>query len=397
MADPLSIAAILGIIYAGRKLGSNSTNDVTIPEPIQESSAPEEYEYNDKSRDLILNHLKQPGIISEPVNKKQETGNFGDINFSQYVHGEPTHDLSSRYYVSSKMNNLAPAEKIRVGRGLGLDPEIPASGGFQQLYRVNPNNVGAYRLTTLPGRIAPGADTTGWRAGEVGELTHFAPSKTAFLPTRRPDVGTRAQGQGGAVSGTTIRESYVKTMRTTDRSETGLRTDGLEFAPAKRFVPMQESDDAPSRNKGDLNIGEFDHTNNPQPGIHSFMGGYTNDPSARLMDTVKGGFTGYTAKQLESFGIKVDDKRGNSGRTGNAGRMNVRAGPLNQGGLLTAMRTDSDKSDNYFGPANGGWSKQNYLNDEYYTFNAYKGQPNRLDLNIAKKQLAQNPLAHSIS
>lgn len=394
MADPFSIAVIMGIIYAGRKLGSQSPPvDTVVPVP----SEPEEYEQNQESRDLILNQLKQPGMINEPVNKKQETGNFGDINFSQYVHGEPTHDMSSRYFVSSQMNNLAPAEKVQVGRGLGLSPEIPASGGFQQLYRVNPNNVGAYKLTQLPGRIAPGADTTGWRAGEVGELTHFAPSKTAFLPTRRPDVGTRAQGQGGAVTGSTIRESYVKTMRTTNRAETTLRTDGLSFAPAKSIVSGLKSDDDPTRNKGDLNFEQFYHTNNPAPGIHSFASGYLNEPSVQLMNSVGPDGVGYTAKQLESFGIKVDENRGKADRTGNAGRMNVRAGPLNQGGLLTAMRTDSDKSDNYLGPANGGWAKQNYLNDQYYNFNAYKGQPNCVDLNVAKRQLANNPLAHSIS
>ena len=34
---------------------------------------------------------------------------------------------------------------------------------------------------------------------------------------------------------------------------------------------------------------------------------------------------------------------------------------------------------------------------EYYNFNAYKGQPGRMDLGVAKRQLANNPLAHSIS
>jgi hypothetical protein len=399
MADPLSIAAILGIIYAGRKLGTSSVEEPNpeAPPPPAATNKPEEYEYNDGSRDLLLNHLRQPGLISEPVNKKQEVGNFGDIAFSSYVHGEPTHDLSSRYYVSSKMNNLPPVGQIQVGPGLGLNPEIPASGGFQQLYRVNPNNVGAYKLTTLPGRIAPGADVTGWRSGMVGELTHFAPSKTAFLPTRRPEVGNRAQGQGGAVSGTTIRESYVKTMRPSIRSETGYRGDGLEFAPAKRFVPTQESQDAPSRNKGDGNIYEYDHTNNPQPGIHSFVGGYTIDPAARLMEQRPD--VAYSEKQLEQFGLRGGDKRAKGDRPGNAGRMNVRAGPLNQGGMLTAVRTDSDvRTDNYFGGMNGE-SGYRYVDAMYYKFNAYKGQPDihTNDLNIAKRQLAKNPLAHSIS
>jgi hypothetical protein len=397
MADPLSIAAILGIIYAGRKLTSQE-QEIKVEEEVYETpKQPVEYDYNIESRDLLLNNLRQPGIINEPVNKKQEVGNFGDINFSQYVNGEPTHDLSQRYYVSNRMNNLNSTEKVMVGRGLGLSPEIPASGGFQQLYRVNPNNVGAYRLTTLPGRIAPGADTTGWRAGQVGELTHFAPAKTAFLPTRRPEVGNRAQGQGGAVTGSTIRESYIKTMQTTNRSETTLRTDGLSFAPAKSIVPKGETDDQPTRNKGDLNVDQYGHTNNPAPGIHSFASGYLNDPKVQLMNTNANGGV-YSSQQLESFGIKVDDKRGMPDRAGNAGRMNVRAGPLNQGGLLTAMRTDSDKSDNYFGGA--GITNNNngtYLNDQYYNFNAYKGQPGRMDLDVAKRQLANNPLAHSIS
>jgi hypothetical protein len=394
MADPLSIAAILGIAYMGRQISKNQ--QVQPPSPVVAPSVtqPVDFVPNDDARDLVLNHYTQPGFISEPVNKKQEIGNFGDIAFSQYVHGEPVHDLSSRYVVSSQMNNLSPVEKVFVGRGLGLDPTTPASGGFQQLYRVNPNNVGAYRLTTLPGRIAPGADTTGWRAGSIGDITHYAPSKTAFLPTRRPERANRAQGQGGAVTGAAIRESYVKTKRTTRRAESGYRGDGLEYAPAKRFVPVQTSSDEPTRNKGDLNDTQFYHTDNPMPGIHSFNHGYMNDPLNKALE--RGDFS---VKELEKIGFKADDKRACFDRAGNAGRMNVRANPLQQGGVVTAVRSDTNqRTDNYFG--NAGTTTNNnghYVNDQYYTFNAYKGQPGRNDLDVAKRQLAKNPFAHSLS
>ena len=400
--DPLSIAALLGIAYVGRQISQNQP-EVVPPEPDEPppvARVPPEYPSNDESRNLILNKYTQPGFISEPVNKKQEIGNFGDIAFSQYVHGEPNHDLSSRYYVSAQMNNLSPVEKVFVGRGLGIDPEIPASGGFQQLYRVNPNNVGAYRLTTLPGRIAPGASTTGWSqptAGTYGEITHYAPSKTAFLPSRYPVVANRAQGQGGSVTGTTIRESYVKTKRATRRAETGLRTDGLEYAPAKRFVPFQTTADAPSRNKGDLNNEQFYHVDNPAPGIHSYRHGYTNDPLNQALESAN-----FSDKELDKVGFKVDDKRGRPDRAGNAGRMNVRASPLQQGGMVTAVRSDSDKrTDNYFGTA-GTTTNNNghYVNDQYYNFNAYKGQPGyavATDLNVARKQLASNPFAHTLA
>ena len=55
-------------------------------------------------------------------------------------------------YGAGRLNNLSPRERQRVGLGLGVGPEVPALGGQQQLFRVNPGNVGAYRLTTLPGR-----------------------------------------------------------------------------------------------------------------------------------------------------------------------------------------------------------------------------------------------------
>jgi hypothetical protein len=106
---------------------------------------------------------------------------------------------------------------------------------------------------------------------------------------------------------------------------------------------------------------------------------------------------GYTDAELEQYGIRVDDKRAKADRPGNAGRMNVRAGPLNQGGMLTAVRSDSDKrTDNYFGGMNGEQGYR-YVDAKYYNFNAYKGNAACLDLNVAKRQLANNPLARSIA
>ena len=403
MADPLSIAAILALVYAGRKL-SDTPTQLSAPLPVSSPVVVDEEraDINYERGSLQTNIFRQPGYINVPdVSKKEEVPSFGVVSQSngRYVNGAPAQNFNfdSRMYVSGLMNNLSPTEKTLVGPGLGVGPDVAATGGFQQLFRVNPNNVGAYRLTTLPGRIAPGADTTGWRSGKVGELTHFAPSKTAFLPSRLPNVGGRAQGQGGAVTGQTIIESYERTKRPTNRAETTLRTDGLEYAPAKRFVPDQTSQDDPTRNKGDFNSAEFYHTDNPAPGIHSFVGGYTNTADSKLLSQKPGAFSGYTPEQLETFGIKVDDKRGKMDRMGNAGRMNVRANPLNQGGVLSSVRIDTDKGNNYKGPANGAWGQQNYLPEGYSTFNAYKGNRNNIDLNVAVKQLDNNPFAHSIA
>jgi Family of unknown function (DUF5899) len=381
MADPISIAAILALMYTGRAI-SNKVETYTPVQPVQENTS------NYQSMSRITNGMREPGYLDVPSSRKQEVKSFGEIatNIGKNPTGQVNADVSSRMYVSGVMNNLSSTEKVLVGRGLGLDPNIAATGGFQQLYRVNPNNVGAYRLTSLPGRVAPGGDITGNRRGMIGELTHFAPSKTAFLPSRRPNVKGRAQGQGGAISGQQLIESYEKTKRTTNRSETTLRTDGLEYAPAKRFVSGSTSQEEPSRNKTDKNTASFYHTDAPQPDIHSFRPGYTNDPSMRVMN----------GEALATVGIKVADKRGNPDRMGNAGRMNVRADPLNQTGMQTTVRIDSNKNDGYIGAVDGSRG-QVYVAPLYTDLNANK--PNSetlLDLDVAKRQLMSNPFARSI-
>jgi hypothetical protein len=98
------------------------------------------------------------------------------------------------------------------------------------------------------------------------------------------------------------------------------------------------------------------------------------------------------------YGFRPEDRRGKPNRMGNAGRMNVRESALKQGGKLTAVRSDTTRVDGRVNPASGGWT-QNYKNNEYHQFNAYKGNenPNSRRLDIAKTQLQNNPLSHSLS
>jgi hypothetical protein len=132
----------------------------------------------------------------------------------------------------------------------------------------------------------------------------------------------------------------------------------------------------PTRNKGDLNNSQFGHFDNPSPGIHSFVGAY---------DTT-------------SNDIRVADKRGQRDRAGNAGRMNVRASPLNQGGLLTQVRAESKSQP--IAARNGGWTQQ-YVPITFQDNNDKKGNLNpyasNSGLNTAIRQLQNNPLAHSLA
>ena len=217
-------------------------------------------------------------------------------------------------------------------------------------------------------------------------MTHNKPETTAHLPSRLPTMPGRAQGMSGAVP----RASHQKTMRTTNRSETGHRGDGLGFNGAKRFIPAQTMPQDPTRFKSDRNDMQFEHYAHAAPGITNFRGAYETSAAAKV--------TSKTNEELMKYGFRPEDRRGKANRMGNRGRMNVRESALKQGGALTAVRTDTSRIDGRMNGPNGGWT-QNYQQKPFHQFNAYKGNenPNSRNLDIAKRQLYNNPLAHSLS
>ena len=372
MADPISLMAVAGLVYAGRNLSTKSVPpkiDTTVPVM--------------KNPEIVETVDFQPRY-EEP--HKMEMASFATIAKQQRTGGQEVLNMRNRMYDTGRMNNLSPVEKQLVGPGLGVGANTPAVGGHQQLFRVNPVNVGAYRLTSLPGRSGPAADVTGGRSAVVGELTHNKPDTTAYLPSRLPTMPGRAQGMSGVVP----RNEHEKTKRTTNRSETGLRNDGLGFNGAKRFISAQTMSQDPTRFKTDRNDEQYEYTNRPAPGIHSHHGAYTSSAAAQV--------TAKTNEELMKYGFRPDDRRGKPNRMGNAGRMNVRESALKQGGRLTAVRSDTTRVDGRVSAANGAWTQQ-YQQKPFHQFNYYKGNanPNTRHLDVARKQLQNNPLAHSLS
>ena len=381
MADPISLAAIAGLVFAGRALSKTpvpvantkvESEVVATPQPLFE-----QYEIQEQTEQNFEARVEVPS--------KREMSSFADIAYQQRSGGQEILNMRNRMYDTGRMNNLSPIERQMVGPGLGVGAETPAAGGFQQLFRVNPINVGEYRLTTLPGRSGPAFDITGGRAAVVGELTHNKPETTAFLPSRLPPMAGRAQGMSGAIP----RASHQKTMQTTNRSETGHRADGLGFNGAKRFIPAQTMPQDPTRFRSDRNDMQFAYASHAAPGITNFSGAYATSAAAQI--------TTKNNEELMKYGFRPEDRRGKANRMGNPGRMNVRESALRQGGALTAVRSDTSRIDGRFAAANGGWTQQ-YQQKPYHQFNAYKcnENPNSRNLDIAKRQLQNNPLAHHI-
>lgn len=381
MADPISLAAIAGLIFAGRSFSKKAESQPLQPESVQSVEITEPQNTYDDVSEMVERGF-EPRV---EVPQKREMESFADISLQQRSGGQEILNMRNRMYDTGRMNNLSPIEKQMVGPGLGLGADTPASGGYQQMFRVNPINVGEYRLTTLPGRSGPAADTTGGRSALVGQLTHNKPETTAHLPTRLPPSAGRAQGMSGAIP----RASHQKTMRTTNRSETGHRADGLGFNGAKRFISAQSMPQDPTRFKSDRNDGQFEHYAHANPGITNFKGAYETSAAAKI--------TTKNNEELMRYGFRPEDRRGKANRMGNKGRMNVRESALKQGGALTAVRTDTSRIDGRVNGPNGGWT-QNYQQKPFHQFNAYKGNENPYtrDLGVAKRQLQNNPLSQSI-
>jgi len=376
MADPISLAAVAGLIFAGRALSNKSEPE----QPVQQVTQPIVY-----NNDTVPEFIERDFEPRVEVPSKMEMASFADISRQQRSGGQEILNMRNRMYDTGRMNNLSPIEKQLVGPGLGVAADTPASGGFQQLFRVNPVNVGEYRLTTLPGRSGPAMDITGGRSAVVGQLTHNKPETTAHLPSRLPTMPGRAQGMSGVIP----RQEHERTKRTTNRSETGHRADGLGFNGAKRFVPAQTMSQDPTRFKSDRNDEQFAHYSHAAPGITNFSGAYATSAAAQI--------TTKNNEELMKYGFRPEDRRGKANRMGNRGRMNVRESALKQGGALTAVRSDTSRIDGRVNAANGGWT-QNYQQKPFHQFNAYKGNenPNSRSLDIAKRQLQNNPLAHHI-
>jgi hypothetical protein len=348
--DPLALAAVVGLVFAGKRLSSNKDSDAAPVTTVPQTRIFKQRDF-DVSRPFAQQDSQMQQAIQFPdggrnfqgftVQPKREVAAFGDINSetNSRPYGQPVYDLYNRQNVTNKMNNLAPIERMNVGPGLGVDPNVAATGGFQQFFRVLPNNINEERLTTLEGRAGP-SDAFVKNGGTViGDITHQAKDTKAWY---RSPAQNQGQGQGGALTGAEARPDHIKTRRTTIRQETGMREDTLDMGPAQYSVyqPYASGSDA------------------------------------------------YTDKALP----RCTGNRVNPDRAGNGQKMNVRADPIGAVGGMTNLRTESVAFPVQAGDAG---RFQQYIQNDYDKFNEHKSKENPYvkNLDIAIQQLDKNEFA----
>ena len=355
--DPLALAAVVGLVFAGKRLADGSDEKSQIQAKAAQSSTTKPLTRrdidmmaysSDHAKDYFDLKVMTPNLGRrigdwriQPKNEIQSLQTL-DPQSTRSPFGQPVYDLYNRENVTNKMNNVPPIERMNVGPGLGVGPEVPSAGGFHDYFRALPVNVNEERLTTLkglPGPPSPVVKNGG--AGGIGEITHQAKETKAWM---RPPAQNRGEGQGGALTGPEKRPEFQRTKRTTIRQETGMRRDTLDVGP------------------GQYNVYQ---------------------PYAV-------GSKAYTDTSL----TRVSDNRSNADRAGNPGQMNVREDPVNQVGSATHVRAESTA----FPVAHGDAGRyQQYKDAEFYKFNEFKANKNPLAepayLDIAIQQLEKNAIA----
>src|SRR6056300_1449531 len=110
MADPISLAAVAGLIFAGRSLSTKS-----VPEPVVPQEEPQITYENDFPE--FIEREFEPRV---EVPQKREMESFADISLQQRSGGQEILNMRNRMYDTGRMNNLSPIEKQMVGPGLGV-------------------------------------------------------------------------------------------------------------------------------------------------------------------------------------------------------------------------------------------------------------------------------------
>lgn len=122
-------------------------------------------------------------------------------------------DLDKARMVQGKsQNNVLPAEQLRVGPGLGVGPDVAATGGFHQFYRQLPLNVNEYKLTQLPGGVNHGASAVEKQEAPQRVTVNHHPDALVWSLEDRPLMATQAAvlAQSTTAEGNVVRPFHAR-------------------------------------------------------------------------------------------------------------------------------------------------------------------------------------------
>lgn len=124
---------------------------------------PSNYNMGADPSDVILRSNYGLAVADPTYMHKREVGPFfSPSDNATWIHGRPDirPDLDRfKQDIKNNKHGEAPCEKVfYTGPGVGLDPSIPAAGGFNAGLnnRITPNNIFNYKVNQLPGTVISG-------------------------------------------------------------------------------------------------------------------------------------------------------------------------------------------------------------------------------------------------
>ncbi len=175
----------------------------------------------------------------------------------------------ARMAQGKNQNNVLPAEQLRVGPGLGVGPDVAATGGFHQFYRQLPLNVNEYKLTQLPGGVNHGASAVEKQEAPQRVTVNHHPDALVWSLEDRPLMATQA---AVLAQSTTQAGDVVRPFHNRKPLETGYL--GPKGTTAIKG-PQSTEFDEPTR--GRVKLGERDDASDPtinRNGTRAGIGGY---------------------------------------------------------------------------------------------------------------------------
>lgn len=225
-------------------------------------------------------------------------------------------DLNDRrsVYKSTLRTNEPAQEKILVGPGVGIGPDVDAADGYHSMYRT-PQLLNNHRMTQLAGNMGGPARAEITSRGVMEHGTRDG-DRTTEVDHRIPSVA--------AAQGMSYRSKHTNTELETNRSQTGHTTDIASTGPAGSHLQ--------SINRLDTEYTLEGHQADFTGFKHHMNYGFASGPGGYLQDT--------------SLSRELGDKRSNvTPSVTPGGRMNVALDPINAAGDHTKMRADTTTTD----------------------------------------------------
>lgn len=186
-----------------------------------------------------------------------------------------------RYVLPQLHNNVSPLPQTRVGPGLGMTPDAPATDGFHPMLRVLPPNVNAHRKNNLLARTNHGASAVATGTQRTVAAKNRPDAPMVELCDRPPEASRAA----------TTAPAFR--MAGDDRPGTGRVAGHLYFGGSgatTAAVPVNKSAD--SRNRSDVHGGKpMINLTGAANGVGSFVAGHF-DP-ARFANQTRENYGGF--------------------------------------------------------------------------------------------------------